>query len=596
MSACKKVKKWITKKVQIPVEKAIKKAKKQCTEVKKKIEEKVKKPIEEWVSKRVEKCKKKKCKKWCLCCNKWFCWIETILEKIITYVIVTVIKWVTYLVCKIVMIVVDIIVKIVIRLLKFLVTFLVCIFTDPLEALKAIWALWKDLLDIIEDLFDFIKSLVCDLIEFINDFKGLTCGLAQSFSYVGLVLFGFVDGGLSLVQQLIETVCNFLNGVKDVVFGILNLNGCRLSGGLTNIGVGIARIILDIIGAPGWILVSGIASNVRKMKLKKIIESSLSQAFPEDENRINRIKDKMHFYACPMGLPVELDARRMCIPSGRYLRELHIRGQINLFALAGQINGCDDKKWATQTSSVLGEVVYEGTDIRVSYFDLKRFIDEGPDAIAPFNVYPIRLERFENFLRIAQTKAYQLGLAFSWGEIIDYPIDREQDPNFQFVPMDQSVHENVFTDFPRSGINDALCKVPTLAIFRYLNDDPSYGLTSWFRPPPYQTPCSGQIDDTIPYPYRSKSGVSFTDRIPEFVFGTVLVHELGHYFGLCHDNHNGLEYIMYVPRSAESHVTGNTFSEYLLLSGGPSFTLDDAKETWRWLTNVADDSCLFPEI
>ena len=592
MSVCKKVKKWITEKVQVPVEEAITKAKKQCTEVKKKIEEKIRKPVENWVSKQEKKCKKRKCKWWCACCNKWFCWLVTVVVKVVTWVFVTIIKWVTYLVCKIVMVVVDIIVKIVIRILKFLVTFIVCIFTDPLEALKSIWELWKDLLDIVEDIFDFIKGLICDLIEFTNDIKRLTCALTSSFGWLGVVIFGLVDGVIGAGQQLIGTICDLLGGIKDTVLGILNLNGCRISGGLTNIGTGIGRIILDVFGIPGWVLVSGIAANVRKRKLKEIIDDALTNAFASDEDRIERIKDEMRFYSCPMGLPVRLDARRMCVRSSDYLRRLHQTGRIDLFALAGQINGCAGKNWATQTPSVLGEVVYTGTDTRVSYFDLKRFLEEGPEAIPSFSVYPIRLERFENFLRIAREKAYQLGLEFSWGEIIDYPIDERFDSELNYIPMNSARQDDVFTNFPRNGIDDPLCTVPSLAVFQYLDDTPNYGLTSWFRPPPYVTPCSGGEGDTGEY--RRKSGVTFTDRIPEFVFGTVLVHELGHYFGLCHDNHDGLEYIMYVPRAAESHVTGNTFLEYLLLSGGPSFTLDDAKESWRWLTEVASDTCLFP--
>ncbi|MGS2762946.1 hypothetical protein [Sinomicrobium sp. M5D2P9] len=592
MTACKKVKKWITEKVQVPVEKAIKKAKKQCTEVKKKIEEKVKKPIEKWVSKQEKKCKKRKCKWYCLCCNKWFCWIVTLVVKVVTWVIVTIIKWVTYLACKIVMIVVDVVVKLVTRILKFLVTFLVCIFTDPLEALKSIWEFWKDILDIVEDIFDFIKGLVCDLLEYLNDFKTLTCSLTESFGWLGRVLFGFVDGAITAVQHLIGTVCDLLSGVRDIVFGILNLNGCRISGGLTNVGTGIGHVVLDFFGIIGWVLVSGIAKNVRKKKLKEIIDSSLTEAFGDDQARIERIKDEMRFYSCPMGLPVEIDARRMAIRSGRYLRELHQRGDINLFALAGQINGCAGKKWATQTASVLGEVVYTGTDIRVSYFDLKRFVDEGPGAVPEFTVYPIRLDRFESFLRVAKEKGHQLGLEFSWGVIKDYPIDSEFDPNNQFIPMNKTVHDEVFTNFPRNGVNDPLCKVPALALFQYLNDDPSFGLTSWFRPPPYETPCSSPGESTTHY--QRKSGVSFTDRIPAFIFKTVLVHELGHYFGLCHDNHNGLEYIMFSPAGNDKKVTGNTFLEYLLLSGGPSFTLDDSRETWRWLTKVAANSCLFP--
>jgi len=73
-----------------------------CKEVQDRVEEKIEKPIEEWVERREKKCKQRKCKKWCLCCNKWLCWIETFLEKVIKWVIVTVVKWVVRVVCEIV--------------------------------------------------------------------------------------------------------------------------------------------------------------------------------------------------------------------------------------------------------------------------------------------------------------------------------------------------------------------------------------------------------------------------------------------------------------------------------------------------------------
>lgn len=79
-----------------------------CKEVQEWIEEKIEKPIEEWVRKEEEKCKKKKCKWWCLCCNKWFCWIEVFFVKVIKWVVVTVGKWVVRTVCEIVSFAADI--------------------------------------------------------------------------------------------------------------------------------------------------------------------------------------------------------------------------------------------------------------------------------------------------------------------------------------------------------------------------------------------------------------------------------------------------------------------------------------------------------
>jgi len=86
--------------------------------------------------------------------------------------------------------------------------------------------------------------------------------------------------------------------------------------------------------------------------------------------------------------------------------------------------------------------------------------------------------------------------------------------------------------------------------------------------------------------------VSFRDRTPEYVFRWVLIHELGHYFGLDHIGHDGLENIMFTlndPAANLTPVTGDTVAEYLVFSGEPRFTLGDARLVWDWLTANALD-------
>lgn len=108
-----------------------------CKEYKKKIEEKIEKPMDEWVEKTVKKCKKKKCKWWCGCCNKWFCWLETIVVKVVRWVVVTVIKWVTYVVCEVVAFI-----------LNFLATFIGLILSIPIIGRIIGWII-KIILEII---------------------------------------------------------------------------------------------------------------------------------------------------------------------------------------------------------------------------------------------------------------------------------------------------------------------------------------------------------------------------------------------------------------------------------------------------------------
>jgi hypothetical protein len=80
-----------------------------CREVQTWVEEQVEQPIERWENQLQRRCEEQDCNWWCLCCNKWFCWLVWVLVKVIAWVVVTVGKWVTRLVCEVVNFVLDVV-------------------------------------------------------------------------------------------------------------------------------------------------------------------------------------------------------------------------------------------------------------------------------------------------------------------------------------------------------------------------------------------------------------------------------------------------------------------------------------------------------
>lgn len=80
-----------------------------CREVHERIEEKVERPVEKWVEREERRCRRRKCKWWCACCNKWFCWLVTIVVKVVVMTIVTIVKWVTRVVCEVVSAILDLV-------------------------------------------------------------------------------------------------------------------------------------------------------------------------------------------------------------------------------------------------------------------------------------------------------------------------------------------------------------------------------------------------------------------------------------------------------------------------------------------------------
>ena len=176
MAACQAVRKWITENVLTPVTRFITEAQEKCDEVGQWVDEQVSQPVDRWVSQQEERCRDLP---WW---NplRWFCEIVTILVKVVVWVLVTVTKWVVTLVCQIVTIVLGIIVTFVLRVLAWLITFVVCIFTDPLEALKSFRDLWSIIVETVGDIFDFVDTLLGDVLGILDDVNHLLDSVSSS--------------------------------------------------------------------------------------------------------------------------------------------------------------------------------------------------------------------------------------------------------------------------------------------------------------------------------------------------------------------------------------------------------------------------------
>jgi hypothetical protein len=80
-----------------------------CREVQEWVEEQIEQPVETWVNQLEQTCREQDCNWWCLCCNKWLCWLVWVVVKVVTWVLVTVGKWVARVVCEVVNVVLDVI-------------------------------------------------------------------------------------------------------------------------------------------------------------------------------------------------------------------------------------------------------------------------------------------------------------------------------------------------------------------------------------------------------------------------------------------------------------------------------------------------------
>lgn len=141
MSRCEEVGHWITEEVLTPTEQFFETARQVCSESRRWVEQEIRRPIETWRTEQEKRCREQECNWFCLCCNKWFCWIVTVLVRVIEWVIEIVGEWVVEIVCKLIVEIVRIVVMVLIHVLKWIVETVVCIidkFCDTLFLLAAL--------------------------------------------------------------------------------------------------------------------------------------------------------------------------------------------------------------------------------------------------------------------------------------------------------------------------------------------------------------------------------------------------------------------------------------------------------------------------
>ena len=91
---------------------------------------------------------------------------------------------------------------------------------------------------------------------------------------------------------------------------------------------------------------------------------------------------------------------------------------------------------------------------------------------------------------------------------------------------------------------------------------------------------------------RNTSGATFIDNRPDQVWKYVPIHELGHYFGLCHTD--GVDRIMFSPRQ-NTWWRGWLIPRAVLnvyLNGEPTFTLSEAMDVWSYIVEHFAPQCL----
>lgn len=398
-----------------------------------------------------------------------------------------------------------------------------------------------------------------------------------------------------IVTIIIDLVVNVLTGLWDVIVGIFTLDWRRILDGLILIGAsivdaffGLVRIILLLD------TIDFIITEYNRWQLRDHVRKLLEAKYSGDQ--LQAIRDAIRLDHGAFGLRMTMNSVRTFVdsetpsdrePSVPNLVALHESGAINLRDMCGF--EFDEGFWNRKRYKTLKkETVVTGGgggefDNPISSDDLDLYLSSRGAQGPKFLVLCMRDSVLNTKLRASELKARELGLIPSWTR---QDMEVTQASHIKHNGFDTNIASSSLVNFLKDPIGRAsaaegedkaladLCQPVAVGVFRYT--DGLRGLAACLK----GSSCQATHD---------ASGVTYIDNKPDLIWKFVPIHEIGHYFGLCHVD--GLDRIMYSSKQ-NSWFTWGTIPKLLFLTGEPTFILDEAKQTWDYIVAHLPARCL----
>ena len=390
-----------------------------------------------------------------------------------------------------------------------------------------------------------------------------------------------------IVADAVDLVVAVVSGVWDILAGIFTWNWTRVWDGLVKLVGGVVGFVFDIarivfLGDT----ISFIIDEVNKSRLRNYVRGLLEAKYRGEE--LEAIKDALSVDHGAFGLRIAARAIRTFVRSDFRMPESDIPELIrwhedsSLRLNIKELCGYEYQEfWRRFRPEVVGD---SGS---VSESDIDEYISSRGARGPAFSIFCMDEGTLDTKINTASEKAHALGLLLRWHKE-QIQVTRpehvrqrgfDQSGETALVAFLNTVIGRRRKSVDANGAKDDLCTIPTVGVFRYT--DKLNGLTANLE----QGSCEGLTPN-------DDSGLTFMDRLPDFVWRYVQMHEMGHYFGLCHVD--GLNRIMYTanPEEKKSWWDGWLLPDYLYLNGGPTFVFDEATKVWDYIVANFPSSCL----
>jgi len=419
-----------------------------------------------------------------------------------------------------------------------------------------------------------------------------------------------------VVGTIIDFIVELSKGLWDMIAGIFTWDWRRILDGLIQIVAAAINTLATLLRVLFLLdTLDYIITEVQRGQLRTYVRTKLGFKYAGQE--LQDIIDNLRIDHGAFGYRIPMRAIRTFVDSETTspdesgvpnLVVLHEHGDINLRELCGF--DFTEGFWNRKRYKTLKKGLHAGgggggeIDNPISEDELNTYLSSRGNEGPKFIVLCMRDGVLKTKLRAAEVKARELGLMPQWKEetqevtlavhikhkgfdtaiaprsLVSFLIDiikrqaKVRDPMPPHAVIDET-----------AALSD-LCTPVTVGVFRYT--DGLRGISACLK----GSSCQNLHD---------ASGLTFIDNKPDIVWKYVPIHELGHYFGLCHVA--GVDRIMFTPKGPQGQSLGWwealkksftwwTLPKLLLTKGEPSFILDEGMQTWDYIIENFPSRCL----
>lgn len=444
--------------------------------------------------------------------------------------------------------------------------------------------------DTVEDVVDTVVDGVQDGLQWAGD---QVCGLGSVACGVGNVLLGGIDGLLQGAQDLLHDGFDIVRDIGGLVGSLLSLDLPRFLKVLGTLVIDVLDLVVDGVRfVLGGYVVGGVVRYFKRSMLREFVDNLVNEKFSDDPERLALIRSNTGLDGGTFGFRLPSIHRVFVMDSATVpLWQMHEAGTIDLYALAG-LNSFDSfSLGAAHPNAMVRSVGADGSDNwwPVTRWTISKYL-ESRGAERRLRVYAMSDRTIAQMLDTTSRKLEEIGVVLEWNDGGNFSVFRDyasQEIGETEYDFNTGQLETILArpEFERpAGVN---CELLALAAFK-LERLGRVAARDIDECEAFPEDCSqqGRTDRCcMQIERRRSSGVIYRDSYPTDVFQYVLAHEVGHYVGLCHCGHDGFQNIMYT----KADVVGLSFFDWGLFSyyweSEPHFSLDDGKNTWRFLVD-----------